>query len=61
MEPTEEQYLIINALDTLGLLGSNFYDLEEGAWYIETPSPALPIAKILPDGEIISITWESEL
>ncbi len=26
MEPSEAQYLIINALDTLDLLGSNFYD-----------------------------------
>ena len=61
MEPTEEQYLIINALDTLGLLGSSFYDPEEGAWYIDTPSPILPIAKILPNGEIIPITPELEI
>jgi hypothetical protein len=57
MEPTEEQYLIINALDTLGLLGYNFID-EDGIWYIETPSPILPISKILPTGEIVPITPE---
>lgn len=56
MEPTEEQYLIVNALDTLGLLGYNFIDEDDGIWYIETPSPILPISKILPNGEIVSIT-----
>ncbi|MBD2770773.1 hypothetical protein [Iningainema tapete] len=56
MEPTEEQYLIINALDTLGLLGYNFIDENNGIWYIETPSTVLPIAKILPNGEIVPIT-----
>ena len=61
MEPSEEQYLIINALDTLGLLGSSFYDPQEGAWYIETLSPILPIAKIMPDGEIIPIIPELEI
>lgn len=61
MEPTEEQYLIINALDTLELLGYNFIDEYDGIWYIETLSPVLPISKILPTGEIVPITPELEL
>ena len=32
MEPSEAQYLIINALHTLDLLGSNFYDEDTGDW-----------------------------
>jgi hypothetical protein len=58
MEPTEEQYLIINALDTLELLGSNIYDGSTREWYIQTPSSVLPISKILPNGEIVPIEME---
>jgi len=57
IEPTEEQYLIINALDTLDLLGSNFYDEDTGDWYIQTPSPVLPYAIILQDGSIVPTNW----
>jgi len=45
-EPTEEQYLVINALDTLGLLIENRYDEDTGVWYIFTPSQVLPLAII---------------
>jgi len=38
MEPSEAQYLIINALDTLDLLSSNLYDEDTGDWYIRTNS-----------------------
>lgn len=58
MEPTEEQYLILNALDTSYLLGERFYDEETGVWFIETPSPVLPIARILQNGEIVPIEPE---
>ena len=61
MEPTEAQYLVLNALDTLGLLEYNFYDEEDGIWYVETPSPVLPISKILQDGEITPIIPEWKL
>jgi hypothetical protein len=57
VEPTEEQYLIIQALDTLELIGSHFFDGETGDWYIQTPSPILPHAIILPDGSIVSLNW----
>jgi hypothetical protein len=55
---TEAQYLIINALDTLGLLVREIYYLEQGVWYIETPSLVLPIAIILPSGDVFPTTWE---
>ncbi len=58
MEPTEEQYLIINALDILDLLIRSIYDEDQGVWYIETPSPILPIAMILQNGDIVPTTWE---
>lgn len=57
MEPTEEQYLIINALQTLGLVEYDFYDLDNGDWYIATPSPVLPISIVLPDGDIVPTRW----
>jgi hypothetical protein len=57
VEPTEEQYLIINALDTLKLLIHSFYDEEEGIWYIGTPSPVLSTAKLLPNGDIVPINF----
>ena len=57
MEPTEEQYLILNALETLNLIEYDFYDSENGDWYIATPSPILPISIILPNGEIIPTLW----
>lgn len=59
MEPTEEQYLIVNALETLELLISSRYDRETGHWYILTTSSALPISMILPNGEIVPTSWES--
>jgi len=43
MEPSEAQYLIINALTTLDLLQNTFYDEDSGNWYINTPSPVLPV------------------
>lgn len=58
MEPTEAQYLILNALETLELLGSHFYDRNSGNWYIQTLSPALPYSMLLQNGDIVPITWE---
>lgn len=57
MEPSEEQYLIINALQTLDLLQSTFYDEDSGNWYINTFSPVLPIAMILQNGDIVPTNW----
>lgn len=57
MEPTEEQFLVFNALDTLALINYDFYDRERGNWYIDTPSPALPRSVILPSGEVIPFEW----
>jgi hypothetical protein len=55
VERTEAQYLVINALQTLELLTGEFYDEETGIWYIETPSQILPIARLMSDGEILSL------
>lgn len=57
MEPPEAQYLIINALDTLKLLIHSFYDEDNGSWTIQTPSPILPTARILHNGDIIPINF----
>ena len=57
MEPTEFQYLIINALQTLGLLEYDFYDQDRGEWYIATPSTVLPISMILFNGDIVPTNW----
>lgn len=61
MEPTESQYLIINALQTLNLLEYDIYDQDRGEWYIATPSPVLPISIILQNGDIVPTNWTSEL
>ncbi|MEW6496969.1 MAG: hypothetical protein AB1589_31275 [Cyanobacteriota bacterium] len=58
MEPSEAQYLIINALDILELLENTFYDQDSGNWYIQTPSPVLPIGMILQTGDIVPTTWD---
>lgn len=58
METSEAQYLIINALITLDLFGNTFYDEDSGNWYINTPSPVLPIAMILQNGDIVPTTWD---
>lgn len=58
MEPSEVQYLIINALDTLDLLERQYYSRDNGNWYIETPSPVLPITMILQNGDIVPTIWE---
>lgn len=57
MEPTEAQYLIVNALQTLDLLEYDFYDPDNGDWYIATISSVLPIAIILPTGDIVPTQW----
>ncbi|ACK72075.1 hypothetical protein PCC7424_3694 [Gloeothece citriformis PCC 7424] len=61
MEPTEEQYLIVNALETLALLEWRLYDEDTGLWRIQTTSPVLPVAYILPNGEIIPPEWVLDL
>ncbi|MEC4819044.1 MAG: hypothetical protein SAK29_38085 [Scytonema sp. PMC 1069.18] len=61
MEPTEFQYLIINALETLELLEWRLYDEETGYWLIQTPSAVLPVSYILPNGDIVPPEWISEL
>ncbi|MCY7278080.1 MAG: hypothetical protein LH702_31185 [Phormidesmis sp. CAN_BIN44] len=57
MEPTEDQYLVLNALETLGFIERRLYDPEIGVWCIETVSPILAIAFVLADGEIVPIYW----
>jgi hypothetical protein len=61
MEPTEEQYLILNALDTLGLLQDTVYDEDNQVWYINTSSLVLPLTMLLANGEITPITPIAEL
>lgn len=53
MEPTEEQFLVFNALETLAIVLYSFYNSISGLWYLETLSPTLPISVILPNGEIV--------
>jgi hypothetical protein len=57
VEPSEEQYLIVNALETLGFLDYQLYDRDTGNWYIETPSSNLPRAAITQSGEIYPSEW----
>lgn len=59
MEPTESQYLIINALQTLDLLEYDFYDQDRGEWYIATSSSLLPVSIILQNGDIVPTNWTS--
>jgi hypothetical protein len=52
VEPSNEQYLIINALETLELLNYDWYESDRGLWFISTPSLNLPTAVILQNGDI---------
>lgn len=61
MEPTEAQYLIINTLETLELLEWRLYDQEKGYWRIHTPSPILPVAYVLPNGDLVPPEWILDL
>ncbi|PSO61511.1 MAG: hypothetical protein BRC36_11545 [Cyanobacteria bacterium QH_2_48_84] len=61
MELTEEQYLILNVLETLNLLIDRRYYEETGVWYIYTPSPTLPFALLQPNGEVAPVEPMSEL
>ncbi|BAZ13671.1 hypothetical protein NIES4071_55110 [Calothrix sp. NIES-4071] len=57
MEPSELQYSIISALETLELLQNSFYDEGSGNWYINTSSVVLPIAIILQNGDVVPLDW----
>jgi hypothetical protein len=59
VEPTEAQYLVVNALQTLDVIEYEFYDGDNGDWYIATPSLILPIAVISPNGEIVPTNWRA--
>lgn len=55
MEQTEAQYLVYNALETLGLIVLDFYDVNTGTWFLEKLSPTLPFCRLMPDGEILPL------
>lgn len=60
IDPTEEQYLTLNGLDTLALLIDYRYDEDTGIFIIRTLSPVLPLAMLRQDGEITPIEPISE-
>ena len=60
MEPTEAQYLILDALETLDSLRFRMYDEEAGFWVLLTISPVLPRSYLLQNDEIISFEDMSE-
>lgn len=60
MEPTEEQYLVLNALETLDLVQFRIYDEDNGSWLLITPSPILPVSYLLQSGEIVPSEWMLE-
>ncbi len=37
---------------------NTFYDEDSGNWCINTPSPVLPVAMILQNGDIVPTIWE---
>ena len=43
------------------LLEWRLYDEDTGLWRIQTLSPILPVAYILPNGEIIPPEWTNDL
>jgi hypothetical protein len=57
VEPSDAQYLIINALQTLALISYDWYERDRGLWFIATPSSILPRAVILQNGEVYPIGW----
>jgi hypothetical protein len=61
LEPSEAQYIILNALETLDLLQFRLYDERRGFWLLITPSPVLPRAYLLQNGDIVPGEWVSEV
>ncbi|MGV2390002.1 MAG UNVERIFIED_CONTAM: hypothetical protein LVR29_22350 [Microcystis novacekii LVE1205-3] len=67
MEPTEEQYLVLNALETLGLLLFRVYDEDNGAWLIITSSltyqiiPIPAMAKLSPRMDALTMKKPTKL
>ncbi len=57
MEPTEAQYLILNALETLELLQFRLYDESTGDWLLITPSTVLPLSSLKQNGDIVPREW----
>jgi hypothetical protein len=55
VEPTEAQYLILNALETLELMRDSRYDEDTGIFYITTLSPVLPLAMLRQNGDITPV------
>lgn len=61
MDRTEAQYPVFNALEALSLVSCDFYDEDAtGIWYLETVSLALPISRLIPDGEILPLETNYE-
>ena len=60
MERTEAQYLVFNALESLGLVRRDFYDEDMGIWYLETISPTLPFSRLMPNGEVLPLEIDYE-
>lgn len=60
MKPTDAQYLILKALETLNLLQFRLYDQNTGIWLIITATSVLPRAYLLPNGDIVPGEWISE-
>lgn len=61
VEATEAQYIILNALETLGLLRDYRYDEDTGIFFIITLSPILPLAMLQQDGDVTHVEPISEL
>ncbi len=55
MEPTDAQFLIINALEMLEVLIQQTFDPETNNWYILTLSEDLPMAMIVPSGKVVGV------
>ncbi len=60
MEQTEAQYLVYNALETLGFVQRDIYDWTTGVWYVETHGRLLPFCRLMPDGEILQLEVDYE-
>ena len=51
----EQQYIVINTLDSLGLLLENPYDEYNVTWYHYTLSPIVLFCFLMQNGEITTI------
>jgi hypothetical protein len=55
MQPTGVQYLVFNAFEVAGIALRNWWDSDNGIWYVWILSPLWSVIAIHADGQVIPL------